>query len=82
MAVASTGLCLLLGVHGGLINPVHELSSICFLVGACLHVFVNRASIVSHLQTKTGFTLAMLFGLITVLAMVSTMFPIGPTGHS
>lgn len=81
MAVASTGLCLLLGVHGGLINPVHEFSSICFLIGAGLHVFVNRDSILRHLHSKTGFTLAILFGLITVLAMVSTVLPIGPTGH-
>lgn len=76
VGVAVTGLSLLLGVRGGLVTPVHEISSIFFVIGSVLHIAVNGKATLSHLRPLRGKLLLLPFALLALVALL----PIGNSG--
>ncbi len=77
LGLASTGICMLLEIRGGLVNPIHELSSIAFLIGSALHIIVHREAIKRHLKTKIGISLTIIFAVIASASLASVVAPIG-----
>lgn len=71
IGVGVTGICLLLGLHGGLVAPLHELSSIVFVVGSILHLILHRHAIRNHLRSVLGKGLALLFVAVAIVALTS-----------
>nr|WP_320132590.1 DUF4405 domain-containing protein [uncultured Holophaga sp.] len=69
IVVGVTGICMLLGVHG-LVNPVHEISSVLFVLGSVLHILVNWKPTAAHLKKPMGASLALICALVTVAALV------------
>ena len=76
VGVAVTGVSLLLGVRGGLVTPVHEISSIFFVIGSVLHIVVNSKATLSHLRPLRGKLLLLPFALLAFIALL----PIGSSG--
>lgn len=66
-----TGLCLLLHIRGGLIDPIHEISSIFFLVGIAFHTWNHKMVVANHLRQPIGRLLLLFFSLLCFVALVS-----------
>jgi len=71
IVVCFTGLCMLFGVHG-LVNPVHEISSILFVIGSVLHIVINWRPTLNHLKKPLGATLAIVCTVISLAALIPT----------
>jgi uncharacterized membrane protein (UPF0136 family) len=69
--VCATGLCLLFGFRGGLVDPLHELSSIVLVIGVALHVVVNWKATLAHLRRPWGLGLAGVFATLSIVAVLS-----------
>lgn len=76
-----TGLCLLLRFRGGLIDPLHEISSLLFLVGLGLHVAANGRATLKHLKRPLGLGLSAVLTLLTLLALGSMAHEDGRSPH-
>lgn len=70
IVVATTGLCLFFGYRGGLVDPIHEIASLLFVLGCVLHIVVNWKPVVLHIKRPLGAILTGVFLLITVIAVV------------
>lgn len=66
-----TGCGLLLGWRGGLMDPLHEIVSLFFLLGLALHLVVHRKATFAHLKRPVGAGLAAVFALLSVVAVLS-----------
>lgn len=77
-----TGLCLLLGWRGGLVDPVHEVSSLLFLAGLALHVAVNGRATLAHLKRPLGRWLCAGLALLTLLTLGSMGHGEGSNPHA
>ena len=67
-----TGLCMLAGYRQGLIDPLHELSSIVFVAASVLHIIVNWKPVRTHLRRPLGAVLAACFVVATAFALIPT----------
>lgn len=74
LAVSVTGICMLLGYRNGLVDPLHEVSSILFLVGSVLHIILNKRPTLAHLKRPLGAMLLAGFAIVSALALI-------PMGH-
>lgn len=70
IVVCFTGLCLFFGVRGGLVNPIHEISSLVFVLGSVLHIAINWKPTLAHLKRPLGAGLAVLFAVASGLALL------------
>jgi len=68
-----TGICLLLRIRWGLIDPIHEISSLFFLVGMILHTWVHRKIIINYLRQPMGRWLLIFFSLLCAIALMSVL---------
>lgn len=66
-----TGVCLLLRLRGGLIDPIHEISSIFFLAGVMLHTWNHKKIVLNHLKQPLSRRLLAFFSLLGFVAVVS-----------
>lgn len=69
IVVCLTGLFMLFGIRG-LTGPVHEVTSILFVVGSILHIVINWKPTLNHLKKPLGATLAIAFTLISVASVI------------
>lgn len=69
IVVSVTGLCMLFGIRG-LTGPVHEVCSILFVIGSILHIAVNWKPTLAHLKKPLGASLAVLFVIVSVVALL------------
>lgn len=70
LAVAVTGILMLLGYREGLVTPVHEWSSLIFVLGAVLHIAIHWKPTLAHVKRPLGAALLALFLLITMIAVI------------
>ena len=70
IVVASTGLCMFFGYRGGMVNPVHEVFSLIFVLGCALHIIVNWKSLIAYLKRPISALLVSVFVIIAVIAIV------------
>lgn len=66
-----TGCCLLLRLRGGLVDPLHEIASIFFLLGVALHLVVHAKATLAHLKRPIGMAMAAAFTLPSLVAVLS-----------
>jgi len=71
IVVCFTGLCMLFGVHG-LVNPIHEVTSVLFVVGSVLHIAINWRPTLAYLKKPLGASLAIVFTVISLVALLPT----------
>jgi len=79
--VSVTGVCMFFEIHAGFIQPAHEFLSLAFLAGALMHIVVHRKAILNHLKKPLGIGLALLFGVITICAVLPLNTGAGGAGH-
>lgn len=77
IVVCLTGIFMLCGIRG-LSGPVHEVTSILFVVGSILHIAINWKPTLNHLKKPLGATLAIAFTLISLAALL----PVGGKGQN
>lgn len=70
IAVSFTGMCMLLGYRSGLVDSVHEISSILFVGGSILHIVINNRQALAHLKRPLGATLIVCFVIVSALAII------------
>ncbi len=64
-----TGLLMLFKVRGGLIVVAHEWLSPIFLIGACLHIWLNWGPVRAHLSRARGMIIVGLFAVLLAFAI-------------
>lgn len=70
LSVGITGLCMLLDYKGGFVENLHELSGILMLTASVLHLWVNKAMLLKHVQSKVGAALAILSLVVLIIALL------------
>jgi hypothetical protein len=70
LVVLITGLCLLFRYRGGLVDPIHEISSVIFILGIILHIIVNRKAMLIHLKQPLGIGFAAFFLVLSLIAVL------------
>ncbi|HNY30179.1 MAG TPA: hypothetical protein PKO15_04750 [Fibrobacteria bacterium] len=71
--LCATGAALLLGVRGGVVDPVHEVSSVLFLAGTAFHLFLHRKALLAHLRRPSSKWAAVVSTVLSLLVVASAM---------
>lgn len=69
VVVCLTGLFLFFGVRG-LTGPVHEWTSLVFVVGSIFHIIINWKATLAHLKKPLGASLAIICVVLSVVAIL------------
>jgi hypothetical protein len=70
LLIGVTGLLMFFKVRGSLIVVAHEWLSPIFVVGACLHTWLNWGAVRAHLSRARGIVLVGLFAALLLLSLV------------
>ena len=70
LLIGVTGALMFFKVHGGLIVIAHEWLSPVFLIGACLHIWLNWSAVYAHLTRVRGMVVVGLFAVLLLLSLV------------
>jgi hypothetical protein len=70
LLIGFTGLLMFFKVRSGLIVVAHEWLSLTFLVGACLHTWLNWGAVRAHLSRPRGLIIVGLFAALLILSVL------------
>ncbi len=70
LSVGITGISMVLDYEGGFVEDLHKLSGILLVGASALHLWVNKAMLVKHLQSRIGAALAIVAGILVVVALL------------
>jgi hypothetical protein len=70
LLIGVTGLLMFFKVRGSLIVVAHEWLSPIFVIGACLHVWLNWGAVRAHLSRGRGLAVVGLFAALLLLSLV------------
>lgn len=72
VALCMTGLCLLFGLRGGIVDPIHEISSIVFIGAIVMHILDHWKSTIHNIKQPLGASLFAIFMLLGFGAIATT----------